>query len=466
MLALSLLALLSPAHARPTDGGRWGYTDTDTVTSLDGATGRVRVWFSTAGPNAVKVGDSDADGLPDFAEEVADTTEAVLDRYDEVGFRAPLPDGARGGDSLLDVYLVDFGGNADGNWASEVCDSEGRCSGYFVMENDFAGYGYGSDSLAIRVLTSHELFHGVQAAYDSDEPVWFSEGTATWAEALFDPESADFVAFCDAYLEDTGRSLDRPPSGPVPTFAYATALWWWFLTDRHGVQFMVDLLESTDGADGVLPDMEALENAAGSSLRQDWTTFAGWNLATGPRAGTADSYPFARRIGPVRYEESGAAIDDENRFYPLATTYYRLDHPGGPLAFATAFPAPELAFALHAEDTDGAVLPALASWDGSAPQDFGELPAARYWLVGSNPTRAEDSTRVRACLGADAEACVEGAAVGDTGAGLADTATEDAGGGGCGCAVPSGTGAGTSAGVLAVAAGLVGVLGQRRRSGM
>jgi MYXO-CTERM domain-containing protein len=461
MLALSLLALISPVHARPTEGGRWGYTDTDTVTSLEGATGRVRVWYSTAGPNAVKAGDADADGLPDFAEEVAETTEAVLDRYEQVGFRLPIADGTRGGDALLDVYLVDFGGSADGNWASEACDAEGRCSGYFTMENDFAGYGYGSDSLAIRVLTSHELFHGVQAAYDSGEPVWFSEGTATWAEALFDPESADFVAFCDAYLEDTGRSLDRPPSGPVPTFAYATALWWWFLSDRHGTQFMVDLLESTDGADGVLPDMEALESAAGSSLRQDWTTFASWNLATGPRAGAADSYPFARRIGPVRYEADGATIDDENRFYPLATTYYRLDHPGGPLTFATAPPAPELAFALHAEDADGAVLPALATWDGSAPQDFGDLAAGRYWLVGSNPTRAEDSTRVRACLGADATACVESAVVDDTGGDTGDTATtEDASEGGCGCVTPGG--AGPSGSALVVAAGLVGVLARRR----
>ena len=442
MSGLLLAAVLSvAAWARPTDGGRWAYDDTDTVASVDGPTGRVRVWYSASGNNAVKAGDVDADGIPDFAWEVAETTEAVLDRYAQVGFRLPIEDGARGGGPELDVYLVDFGGDADGAWTSEACDDQGRCTGHFVMENDFAGYGYGNPTEAIRTLTSHELFHGVQAAYDSREPVWFSEGTATWAEALFDPESTDFVRFCDAYLTDTGRSLDEPPAGPVPTFAYATALWWWFLADRHGDGLLVDLLEATDGADGVLPDMEARIEGAGSDLRTEWSTFASWNLATGSRAGALDGYPFARRIGPVRASADGATIDDTNRYYPLAATYYEVAHPGGPMGVALATPAPELQFALHAEDAEGRVLPATATFDGGAAVDLGELPAGTWWLVGSKPTLAESSTRVRTCVGPAAWTCVEGGV--DTGAPAAvDTGEtlEDAGCAGCATGAPGAPG--------------------------
>ena len=436
MLTILALALSPDARARPTDGGRWSYDDTDTVATVRGPNGAVTVWYSSSGTNAVKPGDADANGVPDFAEEVAATTEDVLDVFAQAGFRAPISDGTRGGDATLDVYLVDFGGDADGAWTSEGCDGDARCTGHFVMENDFVGYGYGSLTTAIRTLTSHELFHGVQAAYDSSEPNWYAEGTATWAEALYDPDSQDFVRFCDAYLEDAGRSLDEPPAAPVPTFAYATALWWWFLADRHGTQLLVDLVEATDGADGVLPDMEALEINAGSDLRTDWTTFASLNLATGNRAGVLDGYPFASRIGPVRAEESGPTIDDENRYYPLATTYYAIEHGGGPMSVALAAAAPELAFAVHPEDTEGRVLPAVASFDGAETVDLGDLPAGTYWLVGSNPTLAESSTRVRTCVGPQAWACVDGAL--DTGDAVEDTGLEETPAGCEGCATGAG----------------------------
>jgi MYXO-CTERM domain-containing protein len=382
----------------------------------------------------------------------------VLERFAQVGFRAPLPDGTRGGDARLDVYLVDFGGNADGAWSSEGCDSSNRCSGYFAMENDFVGYGYANVSAAIATLTSHELFHGVQAAYDSTEPNWFSVGTAVWAEQLFDPESRDFLSFCDAYLDDTARSLDEPPAAPVPTFAYATALWWWFLTDQHGDAFLLDLLEATDGSDGVLADMQARIEADGATLEERWSTFASWNLATGRRAGALDGYPFAARIGPVRASAEGATIDDENRYYPLATTYYRIEHPGGPMGFALAVSAPELVFALHPEDAQGRVLPAVETFDGGSPVDFGDLAAGAWWVVGTKPNLEENSTRVRTCIGPQAWTCAEGAV--DTGADGTDTG-ESPEEGGCGCASGGVPASAASLGLPALALAL---LARRRRA--
>lgn len=404
-----LIALIDAASARPTDGGLWSFSDEDTVTSVDSASAAVRVWYSTSGPNAVLSDDDDADGIPDFAADVAAVTEDVLAFYANAGFRPPLSDGARGGGEAMDVYLVDFGGSADGLYSAETCSSGPRqCSGYFVMENDFSGYGYSDVASAIRVLTSHELFHAVQAAYDADEEVWFSEGTAVWAEELYDPLNEDFLYFCDAYLGDAGRSLDQPPAGPVPTFAYATALWWWYLGDRHGDDLLVALLEATETSDDILVDMAALEEAAGSSLAEDFSTFARWNLATGNRAGLAESYPFAADIGGIRAEANGSRIVEDARFYPLAATYYKLDHPGGELWFATGEDAPDLAFSLHGQQGDP-VTDALAEFGGLATAtSLGELAAGDYWLVVSNPTLAEDSTKVLICLGnaADVEACV------------------------------------------------------------
>ncbi len=439
-----LVLLPALALARPTDGGMFSFDAADVVVSLDGPGGAVRVWYSVDGPNLTLLDDTDADGVPDFPALVAASAEAALVTFADTGFRPPIADGGRGGSDAMDVYLVDFAGNADGNYAAESCTSGAprQCSGYFVMENDFAGYGYPDLDTAVRVLTSHELFHAVQAAYDADTPVWFAEGTAVWAEDLHDPENEDFLAYCDAYLSDAGRSLDKPPTGPVPTFAYATALWWWFLSNRHGDAFLVDLLEATESGDDVLADMEALEEAYGGNLSDDFTTFASWNLATGRLAGAADSYPFAAFIGPPRAASADAAIDDNNRFYPLATTYYRLEHGGGEVWFVAEADAPELRFALHPMDAEGDLLPGTHTFAAtSTPLSLGDVPEGDHWLVGVNPTRAEDSTKLRVCLGADVSACAPA---------VADPPERESPGG-CGCASVS-TPAGAWLGLVALVA--------------
>ena len=93
-----------------------------------------------------------------------------------------------------------------------------------VVENDFAGYGYANLLTALEVVVSHENFHAVQAAYRGDFPTWVSGGTAVWAEKRFDENSADYLALARNYLEEPSRSLYNPPTGPVPAFAYGTAL--------------------------------------------------------------------------------------------------------------------------------------------------------------------------------------------------------------------------------------------------
>lgn len=469
---LLTLLLTSSADARPTDGGgMWTYDETDTVTSLDGADGLVRVWYSTSGTNAVLADDLDVNGLPDFAEAVAATSEAVLINLEALGVKLPLPDDGKGGDDRLDAYLVDFGGNSDGNWGSEDCDGSGACSGYFQMENDFSGYGYGSIEMAVNVLTSHELFHGVQAAYGSSDAVWFSEGTATWAEDYFDPETDDFLDLCSEYLNDASRSLSEPPSGPVPAFAYGTALWWWFLTNRYGDDLMIDLLEAMAAAeddDALLAAMADLEAGRGGDLKTDFTTFAEWNLATAARSGSIESYPFASSIHGIDAEAEGPSIVDEGRYYPLSTMYYTLESAAeAELFLASSEAGPDLVMRVYPMSDGGDVLAALAevAVDGAA-HSLGVQPAGDYWLMVVNPSLAENSTKLTVCFGVEADVAACEVPV-DTGGDTADTGEADSGAGDdtgeappedCGCA-SGGAATLPAAAVLAVVASL-----RRRRS--
>ncbi len=425
-----LTLTLSVALARPTDGsGMWTYDESDTIVSWDAPGGRVRVWYSTSGTNAVLATDADSDGTPDFVEDVGVTAEEVLDGFRALGVDGPLPDHGVGGDDRLDAYLVDFAGNADGNWATEGCDGS-ACYGYFQMENDFSGYGYPSVDSAVRVLTSHELFHGVQAAYGSTDAVWFLEGTATWAEDYFEPEIEDFLDLCGGYLDDTGRSLNEPPSGPVPAFAYGTAIWWWFLTDRYGDDAMVDLLyamgDSTDD-DSLLAGMEAVEVAHGGTLHDDWVTFGEWNLATGVRAGTVESYPFAGELRGIKAEADGASVQDENRFYPLSTTYYMVETEAEtPLWVATDAEGADLVLEVFPVEDNGDMGEKIATLAADAQaHDLGVSAPGKYWLMVSNPTLAANSTKLTVCFGAEADAAAC-AAMDDTGGDTADTGGDTA----------------------------------------
>jgi hypothetical protein len=455
---VTLLLLILDAAARPTDfSGLFSFDESDEIETLDGDDGLVRIWYSVDGPNQTRLDDDDKDGVPDFVATALETTEGALELYESLGFRLPLGDEGAGGSDAFDAYLVDFGGLGDGAFTAESCTSVGtatQCSGYFAMENDFSGYGYPSLDDAIETVAPHELFHAVQAAYDADEGSWWSEGTATWAEQLYVPESRDFLGFCDYYLSDPGRTLDSPPGGPVPAWSYGTAIWWWYLANAHGTGVIAEMLEASEADDDLLADMAAVIEAHGGSLEGDWIAFADWNLATDYRAGATESYPFADDLGQVGAEDETDGLVLLHRFYPLASSYFPLEHAGGHLWLATDADAPSVVFSVHPADEDGRVEDALGSWTaGPTPQDLGDQPAGLYWLVGANPTLDEDSTHVTVCFGSEGvvSACApKDTGVVDSGDSPPPTAI-DHGSPSCGCAggAPATIGAAALAALLA-----------------
>jgi hypothetical protein len=450
---LALLSLLTgPALAdRPTDGtGLFAFDSSDVVASVDGPGGIVRVHYSTSGPNEARLTDSDGDGVPDFPAMVAETAEDVLAFYAEFGFRAPLREsdlglGSLGGSDAFDFYLVDFGGSADGNFALDACAGS-ICSGHMIMENDFVGYGYSSLSVATEVLTSHELFHAVQAASNAGQPSWMSEGTAMWAEWLYAPGVRDFLYVADAYLEDPGRSIDRPPAGVATAFTYGTGLFFGFLDAFLDPALAVDLQEEMEGRG----EDEAVDAIAvvivdwGSTLPDAWSVFTEWNVATGDREGSAESYSYAGDLdGPaLEGEFPDGFVEDDNRFYPLAATYYQLTHEGGELGFATVDDPTGVRFSLFpVEDggDDGPLGEPTVRW---APLEaglveLGEVPAGGYVLLGTYPEQATQSQKLAFCLGpVDAlDDCLPDDAEepADTGPDDADDASSggDKDGGGC-----------------------------------
>lgn len=397
--------VLSTAFAqRPTSGGLFAFSSEDVIETYDD--GAIRVHYSVSGPNVSILNDLDANGTPDYVEMVAHTANEVLDFYAELGFLYPLRESdvglhQLGGSDAFDFYLVDFNGSSDGMFGVDACQGN-VCGGYMVMENDFRGYGYPSLQEAVDVLTSHELFHAVQAAYNASQPNWMSEGTAVWAEWKYNPSVDDFFWFAADYIEQSDRSLYRPPSGVATSFVYGTGLFFAFMEEYYQEDRVLLIQEDMFQTDPELAIDVVLDNMDDVSV--DWMKFAEWNLATGIRAGEIASYTFDYRLWGITEQIDNDTIKDDYRFYPLASSYFILQHAGGSLNFVYEGTEQDVQFAIYPVDESGHVLESIRSWRiGDEAIWTMELDAGKYWVVGALPMLADNSQKIDFCLGAGCE---------------------------------------------------------------
>ena len=313
-----------------------GYGDLS-ASQYDSPAGFVRVWWVNEGTHAVLSTDADSNGVPDFVEDIAQTGDEILGWLQTNGWRIALDDRLLndgtgfGGDSRYDIYLVDFAGRGDGHQAVEACtasdNSVEHCAGFFVMENDFAGYGYPSIEEAVKVLVSHEYFHAVQSAYRSGLPPWWSEGTATWFEEAFDPSQNDFERLASIYFDDTERSLFGISGGPADSFSYGASIFIFFIEQYIGQDGIRGIFEALDRGTDLLPAIEASLSAHFSDLGEAFVTFAQWNLATGTRSIDGAGYPDASRFPNVSLESfnDAAPFNWDKEVNAYAAVYGRLE---------------------------------------------------------------------------------------------------------------------------------------------
>ncbi|MEW5739072.1 MAG: MXAN_6640 family putative metalloprotease [Myxococcota bacterium] len=351
------LAAVRPPHAlasradelRPTDTTSplmYRYLPTDVVESYAVDGGDFRVHFTRAGVNSVPLADVNDSGVPDFVEQVSGVYESVGATYHQtLGFRRPLSDATvtpNGGDARFDVYLLDFNLTADGAFRIDACPTGQTCIGYVVQENDFAGYGYPSLTEATRILGSHEYFHGIQAAYDNGQDVVVSEGTAVWGTETYDPSSGDFEAFIDGYLDRPDRSLDSPPPGPVPSFAYGSAIFFKFLSEKYDDAIIRKLWERLENGQGdpsepadradptwIIQLDALLKRDYQSSFAQAFREFATWNLYLGTAADPQRSYANGSAYPqPAITDVPVPTYRPALRVYYASTQYFRVASNG------------------------------------------------------------------------------------------------------------------------------------------
>ena len=454
---------------RPTEnvpGQQWHYDTGEVVESAVSPDGGFRVHFTRAGRNAVPGKDLDDSGVPDFVEQVGRAYDEVAAFYAQsLSFRAPLGDGQLGGDGLFDVYLLDFGGAADGTFQVDGCSlsNPDACAGHILQENDFAGYAYSGALQGSRVLGSHEYFHAIQSAYDRKQGVVVEEGTAVWGSTRFDPSLGELEGFASGYLSQTDRALDSPPPGPVPSFAYGSALFFEFLDERYGPDVVRQLWERCERAEqkSWLARLDELLQAQyQSSFPAAFSEFSRWNLYTGSAADSSKAWADGRGFPPVKATQVDAPYRSPSPpflFYASAR-YFRVPSAGRAQMTAAVVDDP----ATVQDDLEGLSLHLVSRRGGknvaaASPEAIGAGTAvvdtsdgAELWFAVVNGARTGQSRKPLLCAGSPDEvaACREGisptppdAGTPDAGTPEVDAGTDDGSGApaGCGCAAPAGS---------------------------
>jgi hypothetical protein len=313
-LLLSGLARAQLCGGRPTDpGGSAGFSyGTAERAFFDSASGRARIHYALAGNHAPPSADSMQGDVPGVVLVAAQAADDALERFEELGYGAPLGDGdspcPNGESDAIDVYLANFP-SADGQAVHDFCEdgSPQRCVGYVIVENDFSRGAYADAAEGLRTVVPHELFHLVQDGYDAGVERWWAEGSAQWAAKQVYPDLGDLERFLPAFFESPWRPLDQPPAGVVSGFLYATAIWPVFLDQEYDDAVLREVFESLDGEQSVLEATDSVLQARGSSLRDAHLQFAALNAATGDRAPSAGGYAAAADYPMVELTPFAAA---------------------------------------------------------------------------------------------------------------------------------------------------------------
>jgi len=228
----------------------------------------------------------------------------------QLGYRAPRPDGRRGGSRKLDVYLKELGGQGlYGYCAPETRGGGRQAAGYCVLDDDFARSQFKAPPAdSLRVTAAHEFLHAVQFGYDYLEDRWLLEATATWMEERF----ADGVNDNRRYLRSGQFGVPgRPLDSTVGLSAYGNWVFFEYLSERFGRAVVRRIWEQAGEApsDGGTYSLDAVSRALPESVALD-AVFADYAMAlTTPAAG----FPEGRAWGPASFASTATLGRDATR---------------------------------------------------------------------------------------------------------------------------------------------------------
>lgn len=209
----------------------------------------------------------------------------------DLGWAAPLPDGGKGGDDTLDLYLVPIGeGQA---YVAE----ETRQAKPFAVASSYVAFDDGlPDDGTLESYAFHEFNHVCQYALDANEGDAFYENSATFMDRYLKPDGPASRTGIADFQAEPQHAVDY--IGTTGEYEYGAALFLQFLVERYG-QGRPDLVRelweagrqpATSAADKNEPDWQdvlpgVLRRVQGPDSETALTTFEAWRLQAALGAG-------------------------------------------------------------------------------------------------------------------------------------------------------------------------------------
>jgi len=192
---------------RPSDANDPDFYGTGIIVlAYDSPGGHFKIHYTEDNSRGDAVAGSDGNPatIPQFVIAAGNVFEYSYNRMLGLGY-TPLPgDGTRGGDSRLDVYLL----NLPGSYGYTSYDDV-PSSAYIVMDNDFATAPGNLDPAGdqagdIKVTAAHELFHAFQFQLSTNVSSngWWMEASSTWMEDEVYPEVKDYLNYIGLRFDD------------------------------------------------------------------------------------------------------------------------------------------------------------------------------------------------------------------------------------------------------------------------
>jgi hypothetical protein len=179
---------------------------------------------------------ADANSTPDYVDFMLGAFEhSFATENGTLGWRLPVSDGTRGGNSRTDVYIAQIGDDDIFGYANTDPQADSRSQfGYLVMDDDYAvgEFGYPSFEDPLEVTAAHEYNHVLQFGYDILQDGWMFESTATWAEDKVFNAVNDYVN----YIPDWADEPEQPLTEASDLKQYGSAIWNHWLDTRYEAQ--------------------------------------------------------------------------------------------------------------------------------------------------------------------------------------------------------------------------------------
>ena len=233
------------------------------------STARFTIHYGSDYPKTALWSDSNSNGIPDFVEKLAQYLEFVANKeVNELGFKQPY------GGFPLNVYIANTGlvlGNEELTLPDNIAGYAAVYNGYtfMVINANLPSSPYTKPIDLLKVTLAHEFFHLIQYSYkisSNEADTWLYEGTAVLMESVVFPDIPDYVyEYAFEFIEHPNYGLVCSPNIYHP---YSTVLFFDFLKNKFGLDFIKQIWENFTNTDSALEALIKTISQNGYSLAE------------------------------------------------------------------------------------------------------------------------------------------------------------------------------------------------------